>query len=139
MNISGRHKLLIFIRRRCLIFGGDLMNVRLPKSNRLPFVIRFSLCHLDQKDSGNSSALWTDVNINVHGLYTQSPRRSANDFKQRKKHGLPQSKNARSASGHTPALPRSHRPDDQASAKRLVYQRLIQCTSSRKGGANRDG
>ena len=60
-------------------------------------------------------------------------------LKQRKKHGLPQSKNAHSVGDHKPALPKSLRPGDQASAKRSVYQRLTQCTSSRKGGADRDG
>lgn len=59
-------------------------------------------------------------------------------IKQRKKHGLPQPKNARSADVHTPSLPKSRHPDDPASAKRSVYQRLTRCSSSRKDGANRD-
>lgn len=58
-------------------------------------------------------------------------------LKQKKKHGLPPPKNARSAGGHTPALPERRRHDDPASAKRSVYQRLLRCTSSQKDGANR--
>lgn len=59
-------------------------------------------------------------------------------LKQKRKHGLPQPGNARSAGGHTPSLPAPRRPGGPASAKRSVYQRLTRCTSSRKDGAGRD-
>ncbi len=53
-------------------------------------------------------------------------------LKQRRTRGLPPPENVRSASDHTPSLPAPLRPDDQASARRSVYQRLTQCKSSQK-------
>ena len=59
--------------------------------------------------------------------------------KQRKKHGLPLAGSARSASGHKPSLPKSRRPDDQASARQSARQRLTRYTSLQKDGEDRDG
>lgn len=59
-------------------------------------------------------------------------------LKQRKKHGSPPEVNARSASAHKPSLPKSLHPDDPASARQSVYQRLTRYKSSQKDGADRD-
>lgn len=57
--------------------------------------------------------------------------------KQRKKHAPPPQSSVRSADAHTPSLPKSLHPDDPASARQSVYQRLTRCKSSRKDGASR--
>ncbi len=59
-------------------------------------------------------------------------------LKQRRKHGLPQPKNARSEDVHKPSLPKSLHPDDPASARQSVYQRLTRYKSSQKDGASHD-
>jgi len=58
-------------------------------------------------------------------------------LKLRKKHAPPQQSSARSEDVHTPSLPKSLHPDDPASARQSVYQRLTRYKSSRKDGANR--
>ena len=62
--------------------------------------------------------------------------RNAND--QRRKHGSPPPENARSEDVHKPSLPKSLHPDDPASARQSVYQRLTRYKSSQKDGASHD-
>ncbi len=53
-------------------------------------------------------------------------------IKQRRTRGLPPPENAHCANDHTPSLPAPLHPEDPASARRSVYQRLTQCKSSQK-------
>ena len=59
-------------------------------------------------------------------------------LKQRRKHGSPPPENARSEDVHKPSLPKSLHPDDPASARPSVYQRLTRYKSSQKDGASHD-
>lgn len=58
---------------------------------------------------------------------------------QRKKHGPPPAKSARSVGGRKPSLPKSRRPGGPATGKPSERQRQIQYKWLRKGAADHDG